>query len=139
MVRILAVVRVGAGTAILATALAACGSSGGDGSVNFGTGLDSNHHVTGQKSSFAHSDKLFWSAGLKDTVKENTLSLVVTGPKGQTLESDPHLVSGTKDVNHIWNGPIDLTRFAGVVGAGKYVLTLTSGGKVEASGSFTLA
>ena len=101
------------------------------------TGLDSDHHATGKKSTFAAADRFYYDASLKDTVKSNTISLQLVGPKGQKL-ADTHPVSSTKDANHIWAGPVNLSSIRQVGGAGKYTLKLVSGGKEEAQGSFSL-
>lgn len=126
---------------LLVSSLTACSASfsigGGDGTIKFGTGLDSDHHATGQKSAFSVGDKLYYDASLKDTVKGNTIKLKIAGPKGQTLEND-FVTKSTDDADHVWAGPLNLADFKSAGGLGKYTFTMSSKGNQEAKGSFTL-
>jgi len=122
---------------VIAIAFSACGG-GGDGSIAFGTGLDGDHHATGQKSTFAAGEKFYYDASLKDTVKGNTIAVQLIGPKGQTL-ADTHVLHSAKDANHIWAGPVNLTLVRAAAGAGKYTVKMISGGKEEAQGSFSIS
>jgi hypothetical protein len=121
---------------LMAVAFSACGS-GGDGSMAFATGLDGDHHTTGQKSTFSAGQKFYHDATLKDTVKGNTIAVQLIGPKGQTL-ANTHVLHSAKDANHIWAGPVNLTMVRAAGGAGTYTLKMMSGGKEEAQGSFSI-
>lgn len=121
--------------AALIVGLVGCGSGGG-GTVAFGTGLDSSHTVKGQKSTFARSESMYWTAGLKDMVAERTITLDITNAKGRNMEHDAPLIknAGATKANDIWAGPVNLASWP----PDTYTFKVTSGGKEEATGNVTI-
>jgi len=131
------------GAMILAVAaLSACSVSvggGGDGKIHFGTGLNSDHHVTGERSTFSGNDQISWAGDLKDGVAKNTITLKLIDPAGKTVSSGK-VGGGSDQVNKVWDSsPLSASALASQHGGGTYKLEALSGGKVEASGTFTVS